>query len=82
MTRSSRVDPARTGSGAAQSPPLGPGMLVPPQSLIWDRTRHVLRLRSTLREYFPAALQAFPDLAAPEALELLGRAPDPTGPPG
>jgi transposase len=37
----------------------------------------VLRLRSTLREYFPAALQAFEDLDAPEALELLGRAPDP-----
>jgi transposase len=47
------------------------------QSLIWDRTRHVLRLRSTLREYFPAALQGFDDLDAPEALELLGRAPDP-----
>lgn len=47
------------------------------QSLIRDRTRHVLRLRSTLREYFPAALQAFPDLDAAEALELLGRAPDP-----
>jgi transposase len=29
------------------------------QSLIWDRTRHVLRLGSTLREYFPAALLAF-----------------------
>ncbi|MFL6132632.1 MAG: IS110 family transposase, partial [Nocardioidaceae bacterium] len=47
------------------------------QSLIWDRTRHVLRLRSTLREYFPAALQAFDDLDAPDALDLLGRAPDP-----
>jgi transposase len=47
------------------------------QSLIWDRTRHVLRLRSTLREYFPAALQAFPDLDAPDAVEILGRAPDP-----
>ena len=47
------------------------------QSLIWDRTRHVLRLRSTLREYFPVALRAFPDLDAAEALELLGRAPDP-----
>jgi len=47
------------------------------QSLIWDRTRHVLRLRSTLREYFPAALRAFPDLDAPDALELLARAPDP-----
>jgi hypothetical protein len=28
--------------------------------MIWDRTRHVLRLRSTLREFFPAALDAFP----------------------
>jgi transposase len=47
------------------------------QSLIWDRTRHVLRLRSTLREYFPVALQAFDDLDAPETLELLAKAPDP-----
>jgi transposase len=47
------------------------------QSLIWDRSRHVLRLRSTLREYFPAALLAFEDLDAPDALELLERAPDP-----
>jgi hypothetical protein len=48
------------------------------QAFIWDRTRHVLRLRSALREFFPAALEAFPDLLAPEALELLERAPDPT----
>jgi hypothetical protein len=47
------------------------------QSLVWDRTRHVLRLRSTLREFFAAALTAFPDLDAPDALELLRRAPDP-----
>ena len=47
------------------------------QNLVWDRTRHVLRLRSALREFFPAALKAFPDLDAPDALELLGRAPDP-----
>src|SRR3954447_20536899 len=47
------------------------------QSLIWDRTRHVLRLRAALREYFPVALQAFPDLDAPDALELLDRAPAP-----
>jgi len=47
------------------------------QSLIWDRTRQVLRLRSTLREFFPAALQAFDDLTAPEALEVLDRASDP-----
>ena len=47
------------------------------QSLIWDRTRHLLRLRSALREYFPAALQAFDDLDAPDSLELLAAAPDP-----
>ncbi len=47
------------------------------QSLIRDRTRLVLRLRSTLREYFPAALEAFDDLTASDALELLGKAPDP-----
>ena len=32
------------------------------QNLIWERTRHVLRLRSALRE-FPAALIVFDDLA-------------------
>jgi transposase len=47
------------------------------QGAVWDRQRHVLRLRSTLREFFPAALAAFADLSAPEALELLERAPDP-----
>jgi transposase len=47
------------------------------QSLIWDRTRHLLRLRGALREFFPAALQAFPELTASDALELLERAPDP-----
>ena len=47
------------------------------KTLIWERTRHTLRLRHALREYFPAALQAFDDLDAPDALELLGRAPDP-----
>jgi transposase len=47
------------------------------QSAIWDRTRHVLRLRSALREFFPAAIEAFPELTAADALELLERAPDP-----
>ncbi|SIN36699.1 IS110 family transposase [Micromonospora cremea] len=46
-------------------------------SMIWDRTRHVLRLRSALREYFPAALTAFDDLDAPDALAVLAAAPDP-----
>jgi hypothetical protein len=47
------------------------------QRLIWDRHRSALRLRSLLREYFPAALAAFADLSAPDTLELLARAPDP-----
>ena len=34
-------------------------------------------MRSALRDFFPAALKAFPDLDAPDALELLARAPDP-----
>jgi transposase len=47
------------------------------KTLIWDRTRAVQRLRSQLREYFPAALEAFEDLDARDTLELLGKAPDP-----
>ena len=47
------------------------------QTLIWERTRQVQRLRAALREYFPAALAAFEDLDAPDALELLAKAPDP-----
>ena len=49
------------------------------QSLIWDRTRLVLRLRSSLREFFPAALEAYEDLASPDVLELLTKAPEPAG---
>jgi hypothetical protein len=47
------------------------------KTLIWERTRHVQRLRQALLDYFPAALLAFPDLDEPDALELLGKAPDP-----
>jgi len=47
------------------------------QTAIWERTRQVLRLRSTLREYFPAAIEAFEDLAAKDTLLLLARAPSP-----
>jgi len=47
------------------------------KTLIWERTRAVQRLRHQLREYFPAALDAFEDLDAPDTLELLGKAPDP-----
>jgi hypothetical protein len=47
------------------------------KTLIWERTRQVQRLRHQLREYFPAALEAFDDLAAADTLELLGKAPEP-----
>jgi transposase len=47
------------------------------KTLIWERTRQVQRARHQLREYFPAALEAFDDLDAPDVLELLGKAPDP-----
>jgi transposase len=47
------------------------------KTLIWERTRHMQRLRHSLRDYFPAALEAFDDLTAPDTLELLARCPDP-----
>jgi len=47
------------------------------QTLIWERQRHLMRLRAALRDYFPAALEAFADLAGADALELLAYAPDP-----
>jgi transposase len=46
------------------------------KTLIWERARQVQRLRHQLREYFPAALEAFgADLDAPDALELLAKGP-------
>ncbi|QKW40130.1 IS110 family transposase [Actinomadura sp. NAK00032] len=49
------------------------------QTLIWERTRTFQRLRSMLREYFPAALNAYAGLAltSTDALELLIKAPTP-----
>ncbi len=47
------------------------------KTMIWERTRQVQRLRHQLRDYFPAALAAFEDLDAADALELLAKAPDP-----
>ena len=47
------------------------------KTLIWERTRQVQRLRHQLLGYYPAALEAFDDLDAPDTLELLGKAPDP-----
>jgi len=47
------------------------------QSLIWTRNRQTNTLRSALREYYPAALEAFEDLAHGDALGVLDRAPTP-----
>ena len=47
------------------------------QNLVWDRTRATNRLRSSLREYFPAALDTFDDLADRDTLAVLAKAPTP-----
>ncbi len=47
------------------------------KTMIWNRTREVQRLRHQLLQYFPAALEAFSDLDAPDVLEMLAKAPDP-----
>ncbi|WP_433725344.1 IS110 family transposase [Nocardia sp. CA-129566] len=47
------------------------------QNLIWTRNRHTNALRSALREYYPAALAAFDDLADRDALAVLARAATP-----
>jgi hypothetical protein len=48
------------------------------QNLIWTRRRQLNQLRSTLREFFPAALEAFDDLGSSDALAVLAVAPTPT----
>ena len=49
------------------------------QTLAWNRQRSVNQLRSTLREFYPAALEAFgTDLAGRDAVALLERAPTPS----
>ncbi len=47
------------------------------QNLIWARTRHTNGVRNALREYYPAALETFGDLAHSDAVAVLGRAPTP-----
>jgi transposase len=74
-----RTDSHQLRAVAGDSPEAGAVKIVARahKTLIWERTRQVQRLRHQLREYFPAALAAFGDLDAPDALELLARAPDP-----
>ena len=47
------------------------------QTMVWSRKRQTNLLRSTLREFYPAALVAFDDLASGDALEVLRIAPTP-----
>jgi transposase len=47
------------------------------KTLIWERTRHTQRLRHALRDYFPAALDAFEDLDANDTPALPAKAPTP-----
>lgn len=48
------------------------------QTLIWERTRATNRLRCSLREYFPAALDTFDELADRDTLAVLAAAATPT----
>jgi hypothetical protein len=48
------------------------------QSMIWARQRQLNQLRSTLREFYPAALVAFDELGSSDALAVLAVAPTPT----
>lgn len=47
------------------------------QNLVWTGQRHTNQLRSMLRQYYPAALDAFDDLAGRDALAVLTVAPTP-----
>jgi transposase len=51
------------------------------QTLIQERTRHMLRIRAALLDYFPAALVAYQlgtlTLTSPDVLTLLAKAPTP-----
>jgi transposase len=47
------------------------------QDAVWARQQTTNRLRSLLREFYPAALQAFPSLHTRTALVVLAAAPDP-----
>jgi transposase len=80
LTDMVRTDSHQLRAVAGDSPQAGAVKVVARthKTLIWERTRQVQRLRYQLRDYFPAGLAAFgEDLDAPDALELLGKAPDP-----
>jgi hypothetical protein len=45
------------------------------QNLIWSRNRQTNALRNSLREYYPAALETFPELADRDTVAVLAKAP-------
>ncbi len=47
------------------------------QRMVWTRGRQTNQLRSTLREFYPAALEVFDDLSSADALAVVGVAPTP-----
>lgn len=47
-------------------------------NLIWSRQRQMNQLRSALREFYPAALEAFPVLIHADCFGILDAAPTPT----
>jgi hypothetical protein len=48
------------------------------QGLVWTRQRQLNQLRSTVREFYPAVLDAFEELGSADALAILAIAPTPT----
>ena len=46
-------------------------------SLIWTRQRQLNQLRATLRQFYPAALDAFENLGSPDAFAVLAAGPTP-----
>lgn len=48
------------------------------QSLIWTRQRQLNQLRSTLREFYPGAIEAFGELGHSDTLAVLAIAPTPS----
>ena len=77
LTDMVRTDSRQLRAVAGDSPGAGAAWVVARTHKTLIRERAGRRLRHQLREYFPAALDAFDDLDAPDALELLGKAPDP-----
>jgi transposase len=47
------------------------------QSMIWTRQRQANQLRSTLREFYPAAVEAFDELTSGDAVAVLAIGPTP-----